>query len=281
MLCRIAGGLRRVALPGLLSALALTAQAQNGQRSPEGANDWSCRPSSERPRPVILVHGTSSNMAENWSVLAPVLKQRGYCVFALNYGANAYSAGSMYGLAPVADSARELALFVDEVLDATGAAKVDIVGHSQGGTMPRWYLKFLGGAGEVNALIGIAPINHGTDTFGMAPWAQQFPWAVNVLGMWCAACGDLLSGSAFLRRLNAGGDTVPGVKYTVIATRNDDIVTPYESQFLQGPNVTNIVLQDHCPQHRRFHEELAFDATTVQLVVQALERRNGRPVACS
>ncbi|CAM5231106.1 Alpha/beta fold hydrolase OS=Streptomyces tendae OX=1932 GN=F3L20_09145 PE=4 SV=1 [Streptomyces tendae] len=58
---------------------------------------------------------------------------------------------------------------------ATGAAKVDIVGHSQGGMMPRHYLKFLGGAAEVNALIGIAPTNHGTTLGGLTALLPYFP----------------------------------------------------------------------------------------------------------
>jgi triacylglycerol esterase/lipase EstA (alpha/beta hydrolase family) len=58
--------------------------------------------------------------------------------------------------------AAELATFVNSVLGATGAKKVDLVGHSQGGMMPRYYIGFLGGAKYVHHLVGIAPSNHGT-----------------------------------------------------------------------------------------------------------------------
>ncbi|HEY4702049.1 MAG TPA: hypothetical protein VIH64_09180 [Streptosporangiaceae bacterium] len=43
--------------------------------------------------------------------------------------------------------------------------------------------------------------------------------------------------------LNAGGDTVAGPTYTVIETRNDEIVTPYTSAFLSRPHVTNIAVR--------------------------------------
>ena len=43
------------------------------------------------------------------------------------------------------------------------------------------------------------------------------------------------------------GDTRAGVLYTTIASMNDEIVTPYTQQALSGPDVTNIVLQDHYP----------------------------------
>jgi len=121
---------------------------------PPGAN-VACEPTKERPHPVVLVHGTFETMDQNWAVLSPRLKQRGYCVFALNYGNR--------GLDRIQDSARELEVFVDRVLRHTGAKKVSIVGHSQGGMMPRYWMKFLGGENKVADLVGIAPSNYGIE----------------------------------------------------------------------------------------------------------------------
>src|SRR6476659_5307540 len=144
----------------LASSLAVApAQAAGTEISPPGANDWSCKPIAEHPYPVILVPGTFESMDKNWSTLSPHLKSAGYCVFALNYG----ETNGVYATAPVAKSAQELAPFVDAVRSATGAKKVDLVGHSQGGMMPRYYMGFLGGAKYVHHLIGIAPSNHGTE----------------------------------------------------------------------------------------------------------------------
>ncbi len=56
---------------------------------------------------------------------------------------------------------------MQKVLAATGAKQVDIVGHSQGGMMPRYYLRFLGGAAKVETLVGLAPSNHGTTVNGL------------------------------------------------------------------------------------------------------------------
>ena len=76
-------------------------------------------------------------------------------------------------------SAGELNAFVDKVLAATGAAEVDLVGHSQGGMMPRYYLKFLGGAAEVHTLVGLSPSNHGTTLDGLSILASFFPGATS------------------------------------------------------------------------------------------------------
>ena len=188
--------------------------------SPPGANDWSCRPSAAHPRPVVLVHGTFGDMADSWQALSPLLADNGYCVFALNYGAAGGSgAFGVYGVGDIAPSAQELAAFVDRVMAATGASQVDIVGHSQGGMMPRYYIKDLGGAPSVHTLVGLAPSNHGTTLGGLATLGANLPQAEQFTGAVCAACAEQEAGSPFLTALNAGGDTVAGVNYTVIESR--------------------------------------------------------------
>jgi hypothetical protein len=62
-----------------------------------------------------------------------------------------------------------------------------------------------------------------------------------------------------LTKLNAGGDTVAGVNYAVIESRNDEVVTPYTSAFLTGPNVTDITLQGQCSLDQGDHLSMAYD----------------------
>ena len=199
----------------------------NPTASPPGANDFSCKPSSSHPRPVVLVHGTFADMADSWQALSPLLYNHGYCVFALNYGSYAGSGSiGIDGVGDIRTSAEELSAFVNKVLNATGASEVDMVGHSQGGMMPRYYLKYLGGAAKVHTLVGLAPSNHGTSLNGILTLVSYFPGASEFTGALCPACEQQTTGSGFLNELNSGGDTVPGVEYTVIQSRYDEVVTP-------------------------------------------------------
>ena len=196
--------------------------------SPPGANNWTCKPTAAHPQPVILVHGTFADMSDSWQALSPLLvRQRLLRVRAQLRSYNGSGSYGVYGTGPIEDSAAQLGTFVDEVLAATGASQVDIVGHSQGGMMPRYYLKFLGGAPKVHTLVGLAPSNHGTTLDGLATLASYFPGAHATLAD-CPACAEQETGSAFMTTLNAGGDTVSGVDYTVIESANDEVVTPYQ-----------------------------------------------------
>jgi triacylglycerol esterase/lipase EstA (alpha/beta hydrolase family) len=247
--------------------------------SPAGANDWSCRPSAAHPRPVVLVNGTFANQITSWNALSPLLKNHGYCVYTFNYGGLFLGQIGSYG--PIAASARELQAEVGKVLAGTGAAKVDLVGWSQGGMMPRYYLKNLGGAPKVNHLVGLASSNHGTTLNGLATLAGYFPGSQQLLAAGCPACTDQLAGSPFLTALNAGGDTVPGVKYTVIESRYDEVVTPYRSAFLSGPDVTNIRVQDQCILDAGEHLAMPYDHIVDRDVLNALDPANARAPLCT
>jgi triacylglycerol lipase len=212
-----------------------------------------CRPPAQHPDPVALVHGTFG--LTSWTLIGPALARLGYCVFTIAYG----GAGTM----DIGISAHQLGRDVDRILALTKARHVAIVGHSEGGLMPRYYIKRLGGAGKVSDLVGLAPSNHGTTN----------PLALAGAIAGCTACGQQLAwGSTFLQRLNAGNETPPPVDYTVVETRYDQVVTPYESAFLNGTRarVTNVTLQDRCPADTVGHLDVPIDPVALQWVENAL-----------
>lgn len=246
-----------------------------------GWNDYSCKPSAAHPRPVVLVHGTFGNSVDNWLVLAPYLVNRGYCVYSLDYG-QLPGVPFFNGLGPIDKSAGQLATFVDKVLASTGAPKADLVGHSQGGMMPNYYLKFLGGAAKVNALVGLAPDNHGTTLLGLTKLLPYFPGAEDLLEAGAPGLADQVAGSPFVTKLNSVPDTVPGVHYTVIATKYDEVVTPYRTQFLDGPDVHNVLLQDLCPVDLSEHVAIGtIDRIAYHEVANALDPAHATPTTCA
>ena len=257
---------------------ALVYSVPHPEADPPGANDWSCRPSAQHPRPVVLVHGTWENRYNNFAQLSPALKRDGYCVFALNYGDTDDNLLSqpefVQGNGDIRRSAKELAVFVDAVLAETDAAQVDIVGHSQGGMMPRQYLKFEGGAGKVKTLVSLGATHHGTTLSGIGTFVETLGllgYTPPILG---AAAEQQVVGSEFLTELNAGGDTVPGVSYVVIATRYDEVTTPYRSTFLTagtGATVQNVTLQDGCAIDLSDHLSMTYSWRAVGYVRRGLD----------
>ncbi|MGK5548074.1 esterase/lipase family protein [Streptomyces sp. URMC 127] len=266
---------------GVGSTASAAAAADRPSTVSSGWNDFSCKPSAAHPRPVVLVHGTLGNSVDNWLVMAPYLVKRGYCVFSLDYG-KLRGVPVLYGLGPIDKSAEELAVFVDKVRAATGVDKVDMVGHSQGGMMPRYYINFLGGASKVNHLIGLAPSSHGTTMMGLTKLMDSVPGARKALGGMAQGLTDQAIGSDFLKKLNSSPDTMPGVEYSVIATKYDQVVTPHGTNFLAGPNVRNVMLQDLCPLD--FSEHIAIgsvDRIVVHWVANLLDPANAEPTTCA
>lgn len=220
--------------------------------APAGANDSSVTVTDEHPLPIILLNGTGATQAVSWSVGAPALANAGYKVYTFNYGnVSGNPAFPLQANGDIARSAQQLCAEVDRVLAETGASRVILIGHSQGGgILPEYYLNNLGGAAKVSQLIGIAPSNHGSDVDGLVG-ALSIPIigtllraVVNIAG---PAWLQQVLGSSVIQQVYSGGDTRPGVIYDTVTSINDEVVTPYRQQALSGPNVTNVIVQQQDP----------------------------------
>jgi triacylglycerol esterase/lipase EstA (alpha/beta hydrolase family) len=130
----------------------------------------------------------------------------------------------------VPTTARELSAYVDEVLRATGARKVVLIGWSSSTISFRYYLKNLGGASKVSQYIGIAGPQHGTSNYTACQYTSPA----------CAQWGP--ANGPFLAELN-GGTEVPGnaatevagdVDYLTIRGTADVNATPYDTAILAG-----------------------------------------------
>ena len=223
-------------------------------------------------------------MSENWRYLSPKLAAEGYCVFALTYGRNPRWPW-FGGTIPVQDSAPELAAFVDRVLTATGTQQVDLVGHSEGTFMPQYWLKFLGGAPKVDKYVALTPLYDGTTLYGVSKVRNDNPGGLSariadLVNTGCGSCPQFLAGSDMVRKLKEGGDAAPGVTYTTVMTKYDELVRPYTSGVMDAPGATNVVIQDVCPTDASEHSAMAFDPAVAQIVLNALDPAHARPVRC-
>ena len=279
----------------------------NDSGMPPGVVNGPCTPSPSHPYPVVLVHGTFANENFSWQTLAPLLSDAGYCVFGLNYGATSWTAATgdhYYGIDSVEHSAQQLESFIARTVlpntiepghnaagyhTGTHPAKVDMVGHSQGGMMPRYLIDKtsspqypgLGDATQVHAFVGLAPSNHGSDADGLVPvFARLFGPSVYSFpsSSGCPACGEQEAGSPFLQALDRHPDAA-GVNYYVIESNRDEVVTPYNSAFLPATdNAQNVTLQTQCPTDQTEHVGIIYDPVALQDVMSALANNGTRAV---
>jgi triacylglycerol lipase len=275
----------------LVGLAASPAAVASPDPSPPGANDWECQPSDAHPRPVVLVHGLSASQGTNWAYHSPRIAEAGYCVFSLTYGRDdrlesvpglPYTPG---GVIRMQQSSKQLKAFVGRVLAKTEARKVDLVGHSEGTVMPRWYLEKRGGKKFVKRFVALTPLWRGTEIGGTAflrdvagPYGFADP-LIDLVGSFCASCPQFLRGSPYLNELNKDGEAIPGIRHTNIVTATDELVIPYTSGLMVDGG-RNIVLQDVCPADLSEHLALAFDPVVLQLILNALDPRNAKSVSC-
>ncbi|KAF9949943.1 hypothetical protein BGZ65_006963, partial [Modicella reniformis] len=252
------------------------------KRDIEGLNNYDCKLTAAHPRPVVLVHGTTLSV-DSWDTLAPILIKRGYCVFGLTYGM--YNNIPVFGgLAPIENNAKEVGDFINNVLAKMNVKQVDVVGHSQGGILARYWIKYLDGAGKVYRHVGLAAVHHGTTLSGIVTLGKALGLFELIQPVYDAVAPSLYRmfvNSTFIQKLNAGGDTEQGVIFSNIATKYDEIVTPWETTYqAPGPNVTNALLQDYCLLALTEHLFIAGSKLVSQFVLNQLDPSTAKTVNC-
>ncbi|APT93562.1 lipase [Corynebacterium phocae] len=236
---------------------------------------WDARPSAHSPWPVILLHGTTDAKGV-WQLLGQELRAEGWAVFAPDYGHRATS--------PIAESVKQVASYIDAVMAVTGAEKVILIGHSQGGVVARAWLHGPG-RGRVKHVICLGSPNHGTTQGGilsplLAMRHQEYIMRSLIDSYFGPAGQEQVVGSPTLDRLNAEGDTIPGVSYTCIATKQDTVVVPPETCFLDpgdtGAEVDNLYVQDIERLAVVTHMDMPMDRRVRAIVRATLKRLAGQ-----
>ena len=211
------------------------------------------------PRPpILLVPGTTVNPTEfawNWERTLAA-QQWPFCTVDLP--------GNAMG---DIQTAGEYVVYAIRTMYHRAGRKIDILGHSQGGMVPRWALRFWPNTRTmVDDLVGFSPSNHGTPDANV----------LCVLG--CApAIWQQRSGAAFLAALNSYQETFVGISYTNIYTYTDEVVVPNfgpaASSALHGGSgaITNVAIQQVCPLDLTEHIGIGtYDNTAYALALDAL-----------
>ncbi|KAI8632874.1 Alpha/Beta hydrolase protein [Xylariaceae sp. FL1651] len=246
-------------------------------------NDFACKSSRN---PVVVLHGLSADRNVDLNLLQYELNGRGYCTFSQTYGAYAVP-DWIGGLRDMTQSAQDIAAFVREVQDKTGAAKVDIVGHSEGGVQAIYVpLTQAGVAGIVEHLVALGPAIHGARYFGFTDlWYIGGEATRALVGalidlVGCPACEQLApDGKVTDDFAKAPKIAQEGNKITVIMSKSDTLVTPDVST-IDEPEVNNVFVQTTCPDDKVGHAGLAWDKSVWRLIINALEETEEEVYPC-
>jgi pimeloyl-ACP methyl ester carboxylesterase len=209
--------------------------------------------------PVLLVPGTTLNPTTDFSYgWEPTLRQLGYRYCTIDLPGN--------GMANIA-TAGEYVVYAIRTMHAAYGGRIDIIGHSQGGMVPRWALRFWPDTrAMVDDLIGLSPSNHGTLD------------AIPLCKVGCAASiWQQRSNAKFIAALNSRTETFAGISYTDVYTLTDEVVVPNfgpaASSALHGGGgaITNVAIQTVCPTDPTEHIGIGiFDDTAYALALDAL-----------
>ena len=189
--------------------------------------------------PVLLLSGTSVTSTENFAFnYMPALRAAGipYCA-SDQPGALRTNLGDLQTRA-------EYVVYAIRKMYRLAGRPIATLGHSQGGMITRWALRFWPDTRPMVAdVIGLAATNHGTQ----APVAN----ALCMSACWPGGLQQKAT-SHFIAALNSPPETFAGISYTEIYTRYDELVEPAfgskPAATVHGSgDIANILMQSICP----------------------------------
>ncbi len=242
--------------------------------------------------PIILVHGYHGTPTGTWQTMKTRLQQDGFTVFETDLAPGIPSANG-----DIVNYANILKNHIQQVKTQTGASQVDLVVHSMGGLVSRWYIQQPGYQGDVRRLIMLGTPNHGSEIF---PIAYAIFINANFVPAWLGQSMGIGSGgivalgtagtqmspnSCFLNSLNynncytsQGTDVISSlVQYHTIAGTKPFSIT---NQFLPGDDdgwvTVGSVSLDSVAGNTFFvtHSELHENLTVYNLVKDAILAEN-------
>ena len=129
---------------------------------------------------------------------------------------------------------------------ALSGGRIDVVGHSQGGTEPRFALRFWPDLRPlVDDYVALGATNHGSIAINAALCTPATGCAES---LWQQTLN-----SHYTQAMNSHQETFAGISYTQIYTRTDEFVQPNlddtgtTSLHTGDGDITNVALQDVCP----------------------------------
>ncbi|WP_328480158.1 alpha/beta fold hydrolase [Streptomyces sp. NBC_00377] len=167
----------------------------------------------QAPPPVVLLHGFIDNRSV-FVLLRRSLAQHGrHRMESLNYSPLTCD---------IRTAAELLGRHIEEICERTGSPQVDVVGHSLGGLIARYYVQRLGGDGRVRILVTLGTPHSGTR---VAPLANAHP-----------IVRQMRPGSAVIEELSR---PAPGCRTHFVSFWSDldHLMDPLESACVDHPDL--------------------------------------------
>lgn len=207
--------------------------------------------------PVLLIYGFGQTRRV-LNVLENRLRRDGYCVWSINQGGlfDTFNTGG------IEDLAKLVAEKVDRVVKRHNLPKIDIVAHSMGGLVARYYVKRLDGHRYVQTLVTLGTPHHGT--------SMAIPGML-ALGAFSKAVWQLAPMSPFIRRLKQG--PFPPASRIVSVYSKTDRICPYPACLLEltAGNIKNILVEGEIS-----HRDLLTKKSVYEIIRQELEEGTPR-----